>query len=113
MARESAAITSIIEELSKMEGVKVYDQVQIDKWNTYNFNYVGVLSGADTRENELFEDDSAYANRGSLEIYLLVGVQVKKSNTQKAVLRNALADLCEKVEYMLQNHGIESYITDY
>ena len=42
MARESAAITSIIEELSKMEGVKVYDQVQIDKWNTYNFNYVGV-----------------------------------------------------------------------
>jgi hypothetical protein len=113
MARESAAITSIIDELGKMEGVKVYDQVQIDKWNTYNFNYVGVLSGADTRENELFEDDSAYANRGSLEIYLLVGVQVKKSNTQKAVLRNALADLCEKVEYMLQNHGIESYITDY
>lgn len=113
MARESAAITSIVEELSKIEGVKVYDQVQIDKWNTYGFNFVGVLSGADTRENELFEDDSAYANRGSLEIYLLVGVQVKKSNTQKAVLRNALADLCEKVEYMLQNHGIESYITDY
>lgn len=113
MARESAAITSVVEELSKIEGVKVYDQVQIDKWNTYGFNFVGVLSGADTRENELFEDDSAYANRGSLEIYLLVGVQVKKSNTQKAVLRNALADLCEKVEYMLQNHEISSYVTDY
>lgn len=113
MARESAAITSIVEELSKIEGVKVYDQVQIDKWNTYGFNFVGVLSGADTRENELFEDDSAYGNRGSLEIYLLVGVQVKKSNTQKAVLRNALADLCEKVEYMLQNHEISAYVTNY
>jgi hypothetical protein len=40
-------------------------------------------------------------------------VQVKKSNSQKAVLRNALADICEKVEYMLQNHEIGSYITEF
>jgi hypothetical protein len=44
---------------------------------------------------------------------MLVGVQVKKSNTQKAVLRNALADLCEKVEYMLQNLDLGSYVTDF
>lgn len=113
MARESTAITSIVKELNKLQGIKVYEQVQIDKWNTYNFDYVGVLSGSDTRENQLFEDDSALANRGSLEIYLLVGVQVKKSNTQKSLLRTSLADLCEKVEYMLQNHEINSYVTEY
>jgi hypothetical protein len=113
MARETAAIESIITQLRKMQGVKVYDQVQIDKWNTYGFDFVGVLSGADTRENELMEDDSAFANRGTLDIYMLVGVQVKKSNTQKAVLRNALADLCEKVEYMLQNLDLGSYVTDF
>jgi hypothetical protein len=113
MARETAAIESITTQLRKMQGVKVYDQVQIDKWNTYGFDFVGVLSGADTRENELMEDDSAFANRGALDIYMLVGVQVKKSNTQKAVLRNALADLCEKVEYMLQNLDLGSYVTDF
>lgn len=113
MARETAAIESITTQLRKMEGVKVYDQVQIDKWNTYGFDFVGILSGADTRENELMEDDSAFANRGTLDIYMLVGVQVKKSNTQKAVLRNALADLCEKVEYMLQNLDLGSYVTDF
>jgi hypothetical protein len=113
MARETAAIESITTQLRKMQGVKVYDQVQIDKWNTYGFDFVGVLSGADTRENELMEDDSAFANRGTLDIYMLVGVQVKKSNTQKAVLRNALADLCEKVEYMLQNLDLGSYVTDF
>ena len=113
MARETAAIESIITQLRKMQGVKVYDQVQIDKWNTYGFDFVGVLSGADTRENELMEDDSAFANRGTLDVYMLVGVQVKKSNTQKAVLRNALADLCEKVEYMLQNLDLGSYVTDF
>lgn len=113
MARETAAIESITTQLRKMQGVKVYDQVQIDKWNTYGFDFVGVLSGADTRENELMEDDSAFANRGTLDIYMLVGVQVKKSNTQKAILRNALADLCEKVEYMLQNLDLGSYVTDF
>jgi hypothetical protein len=113
MARETAAIESITTQLRKMQGVKVYDQVQIDKWNTYGFDFVGILSGADTRENELMEDDSAFANRGTLDIYMLVGVQVKKSNTQKAVLRNALADLCEKVEYMLQNLDLGSYVTDF
>ncbi len=113
MARESAVIESVTTQLRKMQGIKVYDQVQIDKWNTYAFDFVGVLSGADTRDNELMEDDSAFANRGTLDIYMLVGVQIKKSNTQKAVLRNALADLCEKVEYTLQNLDLGSYITDF
>ena len=90
MARESTAITSIVKELNKLQGIKVYEQVQIDKWNTYNFDFVGVMSGSDTRENELFEDDSAYANRGSLDIFLLVGVQVKKKCTCRSLRKGGI-----------------------
>lgn len=114
MARESAAIQSITDKLRTMSGVKVYDQVMLDKWNTYQFPFVGVLSGADSREVIGLEDDSAFANKGTLDIYLLVGVQVKKNSTAgKANLREALADLCEAIENKLTNYSPAVYESDY
>jgi hypothetical protein len=114
MARESAAIQSIANRLRTMSGVKVYDQVMLDKWNTYQFPFVGVLSGADSREVIGLEDDSAFANKGTLDIYLLVGVQVKKNSTAgKANLREALADLCEAIENKLTNYSPAVYESDY
>jgi len=114
MARESAAIQSITDKLRTMSGVKVYDQVMLDKWNTYQFPFVGVLSGADSREVIGLEDDSAFANKGTLDVYLLVGVQVKKNSTAgKANLREALADLCEAIENKLTNYSPAVYESDY
>jgi len=114
MARESAAIQSIANRLRTMSGVKVYEQVMLDKWNTYQFPFVGVLSGADSREVIGLEDDSAFANKGTLDIYLLVGVQVKKNSTAgKANLREALADLCEAIENKLTNYSPAVYESDY
>lgn len=113
MARESKAIIQIVDQLNSIENLKVYEHVQIDKWNSYSFNFVGVLSGSDTRESETFEDDTTILNWGKLEIYLLVGCQVKKTNSNKALLRTALADLCEIIEYKLHNLELEGYLTEY
>lgn len=114
MARESAALKSIADKLRTMSGVKVYDQVMLDKWNTYQFPFVGILSGADAREVIGLEDDSAFANKGTLDMYLLVGVQVKKNSTAgKANLREALADLCEAIENKLTNYSPAVYESDY
>jgi hypothetical protein len=86
----------------------------LDKWNTYQFPFVGVLSGADAREVIGLEDDSAFANKGTLDMYLLVGVQVKKNSTAgKANLREALADLCEAIENKLTNYKPDIYESDY
>lgn len=114
MARESAALQSIADELRTMSGVKVYDQVMLDKWNTYQFPFVGILSGADTREVIGLEDDSAFSNKGTLDIYLLIGVQVKKNATAgKANLRESLANLAEAVENKLTNYEPPMYESDY
>jgi len=49
-----------------------------------------------------------------LDIYLLVGVQVKKNSTAgKANLREALADLCEAIENKLTNYSPAVYESDY
>lgn len=64
MARESAALESVAGQLRTMAGVRVYDQVMIDKWNTYQFPFVGILGGSDSREVIGLEDDSAFANKG-------------------------------------------------
>jgi hypothetical protein len=114
MARESAALKSIADQLRTMSGVKVYDQVMLDKWNTYQFPFIGVLSGADSREVIGLEDDSAFANKGTLDVFLLVGVQVKKNATAgKANLREALADLSEAIENKLTNFKPDVYESDY
>ena len=113
MARETKAITGIVERLNSIEGVKIYEHIQIDKWNAYAFNYIGILSATDSREVETFENDSTLLNRGAMEFYLLVGCAVKKNIGNKAVLRNALADLCEKIEYKLHNHKVEGYLTEF
>lgn len=114
MARESAALQSIADQLRTLSGVKVYDQVMLDKWNTYQFPFIGILSGADSREVIGLEDDSAFANKGTMDMYLLIGVQVKKNATAgKANLREALANLAESVENKLTNFVPEKYESEY
>jgi len=114
MARESAALQSIADQLRTMSGVRVYDQVMIDKWNTYQFPFVGILGGADTREVIGLEDDSAFANKGQIDMYLLVGVQVKKNTTAgKAILRENLADYAEAIENKLTNYNPPVYDSNY
>ena len=114
MARESAALQSIADQLRTMSGIKVYDQVMIDKWNAYQFPYVGILGGSDSREVIGLEDDSAFANKGTIDIYLLIGVQVKKNSTAgKALLRESLADYAEAIEHKLLNFTPSTYESDF
>ena len=114
MARESAAINSVADQLRTMSGVRVYDQVMIDKWNTYQFPFVGILGGSDSREVIGLEDDSAFANKGQIDMYLLVGVQVKKNSTAgKAILRENLADYAEAIENKLTNYRPPEYESDF
>ena len=114
MARESAALESVADQLRTMSGVRVYDQVMIDKWNTYQFPFVGILGGSDSREVIGLEDDSAFANKGQIDMYLLVGVQVKKNSTAgKAILRGNLADYAEAIENKLTNYKPPVYESDF
>jgi hypothetical protein len=86
----------------------------IDKWNTYQFPFVGILGGADSREVIGLEDDSAFANKGTIDMYLLVGVQVKKNSTAgKALLRETLADYAEAIENKLTNYNPPAYESNY
>lgn len=113
MARESKAVEEIVEQLKTMSGLRVYEFVTIDKWNTYQFDYVGVLAVEDNREVIALEDDSAFANRGTLDVYLLAGSQVKKQVNNKANLREALANISEAIENKLTNFVPVSYESEY
>lgn len=113
MARETKAVKDIAAKLNELQGVRVYETINVDKWDTLQFDYIGILHSEDTRELEPLEDNSAMVNRGSIELYLLLGASVKKSTTNKGLLREALADLCERVENKLHNQEIETYISDY
>jgi hypothetical protein len=113
MARETKALNGVTDLLRELQGVRVYDVITVDKWDTLQFNYVGILHCEDSRELEPLEDNSAMVNMGQLEIYLLVGAQVKKSATNKLNVRDALANICEQVEYKLHNVVLPSYVSDY
>lgn len=113
MARESKAIEEIVAELRTMSGLRVYEFVTVDKWNTYQFDYVGVLACEDNREVIGLEDDSAFANRGTLDVYILAGAQVKKQMNNKANLREALANISEAIENKLTNFVPQSYQSEY
>ena len=114
MSREKQVINAIFDRLSRLPNLKTYEQVTFDKWNLYSFDYVGIYSTADERLTEALEDNSAIARQGKLDIYLLVGNAVKKSPTLgKALLRNAMQDTCELIEYTLTNLLIDYYISDY
>lgn len=113
MARESKLIEEVVGKLKTITGLKVYDFVTVDKWNTYQFDYIGVLSCEDNREVIGLEDDSAFSNRGTLDIYLLAGAQVKKQLNGKANLRESLANIAEAVENKLTNFIPNAYDSDY
>lgn len=113
MARESHFLNQISEKLSSISGVRVYEQVLIDKWNTYQFDYVGILACEDSREVIGLEDDSAFSNKGTLDIYILAGCQTKKQNNGRANLRERLANLSEQIEAKLSNYIPSPYKSDY
>lgn len=114
MAREQHIADALVEKLKTLSGIRVYEQIMIDKYTTYQFDYVGIFGSTDSRIVESLEDMSAVTNMGSIDVYLLCGNQVKKSPTLgKAKLRYAMQELCEKVEWCLQNLSIEDYKSDY
>jgi hypothetical protein len=113
MARESAVLTNIYERLQTIPGVRTYEQVLVDKWNTYQFDYVGILACEDSREVIGLEDDSAFSNKGTMDIYVLAGAQVKKQNNNRANLRERLGDLNELIENSLGNYKPTAYESDY
>lgn len=113
MARESHFLNQISEKLSSISGVRVYEQVLIDKWNTYQFDYIGILACEDSREVIGLEDDSAFSNKGTLDIYILAGCQTKKQNNGRANLRERLANLSEQIEAKLSNYIPSPYKSDF
>jgi hypothetical protein len=113
MAREATVLKEITEKLSTLSGIKVYEQVLVDKWNTYQFDYVGIVACEDSREVIGLEDDSAFTNKGTMDIYLLIGAQIKKQNNSKANLRYRLSELCEIIENTLSNYRPKAYESEY
>lgn len=113
MARESHFLKSVYDKLSTIPSVRIYEQVLIDKWNVYQFDYIGILACEDSREVIGMEDDSAFSNKGTLDIYILSGCQVKKQNNGKANLRERLANLSEQIEYKLSNYIAPPYKSDF
>lgn len=113
MARESKLIEEVVSKLKTITGLRIYDFVTVDKWNTYQFDYIGVLSCEDNREVIGLEDDSAFSNRGTIDIYMLAGAQVKKQINGKANLRETLANISEAVENKLTNFIPLAYESDY
>lgn len=114
MSREQHISEAIAEQLKTISGIRVYEQVMMNKFETYQFDYVGLYGSTDERMVESLEDLSSVANMGKIDIYLLCGNSVKKSPTLGvAKLRNAMQELCEKVEYHLQNMQPERYNSDF
>lgn len=113
MARETEVVKSIVDEMRTLSAIRIYEMVTIDKWNTYQFDFAGVLAVEDSREVIGLEDDSAFVNRGNLDIYILCGSQVKKQMNGRANLREALADISERIENKLTNFVPPSYVSSY
>jgi hypothetical protein len=86
----------------------------MNKFETYQFDFVGIYGSTDERIVESLEDLSSVANIGRIDVYLLCGNSVKKNATLGiARLRNAMQDLNEKVEHVLQNYVPSRYDSDY
>lgn len=114
MSREQHISDSIVDRLKTLSGVRVYEQIILNKYDAYQFDYVGIYGATDERYTESLEDMTAVTNLGKIDLYLLCGNSVKKSPTLgKAKLRYAMQELTEKVEWCLHNYEIESYESDY
>ncbi len=114
MSREKHITDAIIEKLGMMSGVRVYEQILLNKYETYQFDYVGIYGSTDERFTESMEDMSAVADLGKVDLFILLGNSVKKTPTLGAgKLRHAMQELAERVEYALQDLRIEFYKSDY
>lgn len=114
MSREKHIADAIIEKLGTLQGVKVYEQILLNKYETYSFDYVGIFGSTDERFTESLEDMSAVTNLGRIDFYLILGNAVKKSaHLGTGKLRNAMQDLAERVEFCLQSLEFEEYKSDF
>ena len=114
MSREKHLTDAIVEKLGTMTGVRIYEQILLHKYESYQFDYVGIYGSTDERFTESLENMAAVADLGKIDIFLLLGNQVKKQPTLgKASLRYAMQDLAEKVEWCLTDLEIERYESDF
>lgn len=114
MSREKHLTDAITEQLNTMSGVRVYEQVLLHKYESYQFDYVGIYGATDERFTESLENMSAVSDLGKIDVFLLLGNAVKKQPTLgKASLRYAMQDLAEKVEWCLTDLELEKYVSDY
>lgn len=114
MSREKHLTEQMVNKMSTLSGVRVYEQILLHKYEAYQFDYVGIYGSTDERFTESMEDMSAVNDLGKIDVYLMLGNAVKKQPTLgKASLRYAMQDLAERVEWVLQDMEIEPYKTDY
>lgn len=114
MSREKHLTDAIVDKLGTLTGVRTYEQILLHKYESYQFDYVGIYGSTDERFTESFEDMSAVSVLGKIDVFLLLGNQVKKQPTLgKASLRYAMQDLSEKIEWCLSDLEIEPYVSDF
>lgn len=114
MSREKHLTDAIASQLNTLSGVRVYEQILLHKYESYQFDYVGIYGSTDERYTEALEDMSAVSDLGKIDVFLLLGNAVKKQPTiGKASLRYAMQDLAEKVEWSLTDLEVESYLSEY
>jgi hypothetical protein len=85
MSREKHITDAIIEKLGMMSGVRIYEQILLNKYETYQFDYVGIYGSTDERFTESMEDMSAVADLGKVDLFILLGNSVKKVPTLSQV----------------------------
>jgi hypothetical protein len=114
MSREKHITDAIIEKLGSLSGIRIYEQILLNKYETYQFDYVGIFGSTDERFTEAMEDMSAVSDLGKIDLFLLLGNSIKKAPTVgSAKLRNVMQDLSERVEWCLQDFRIDFYKTDF
>jgi hypothetical protein len=114
MSREKHVSDAVLEALNSIGGVRVYEQVMMNKIDNYQYDFIGIYGSTDERTTESFEDMSAVSHLGQIDVYLLCGTSVKKTPTLgSGKLRYAMQDLCERVENTLENYELDKYVSNF
>jgi len=114
MSREKHITEGVLEKLNSIGGVRVYEQVVMNKIETYQYDFIGIYGSTDERTVESFEDMSAISHLGQIDLYLLCGSSVKKSTSVgNGKLRYSMQDLTERVENCLGDAEFDNYVSNY